>query len=57
MIATPKTDLFGGVEVNDTFTVSIRAISTTQFKVNVYRVDQPGVAWAVNLRLASMAWQ
>ena len=57
VIVTPKTDLFGGGEVSDTIVASVRAISTTQFKVNAYRVDVAGGAWSVNLRLAWMAWE
>jgi hypothetical protein len=57
VVVTPKTDLFTGFEVDDTMVASIRAISPTQFKVNVYRVDSPGGSWSVNLRLEWMAWE
>jgi trimeric autotransporter adhesin len=57
VIVAPKIDLFGGNEIDDTFTVTVRAISTTQFKVNVYRVDTNGGGWSSNLRLAWQAWE
>jgi hypothetical protein len=57
VMVTPRMDLFGGFEVNDTVVVTVRAVSLTQFKVNAYRVDAPGGAWSTNLRLAWRAWQ
>jgi hypothetical protein len=57
VVVTPKTDLFGGSEVNDTMVASVRVVSATQFKVNVYRVDVAGGSWNVNLRLEWMAWE
>jgi hypothetical protein len=57
VIVTPKTDDFGGGPVNDTLVASVRQISTTQFQVNVFRVDMPSGAWSVNTRLAWIAWQ
>jgi hypothetical protein len=57
VIVTAKTDDFGGGPVNDTLVASVRSISTTQFQVNVFRVDIAGGAWSANTRLAWMAWQ
>jgi type VI secretion system VgrG family protein len=42
--------------VNDTFTVTVRSISTTACVVNVVRVDASG-GWSQSLRLNWMAWE
>lgn len=52
VVVTPKLDL----DVGDTFAVTIRSISTTQFRVNVYRVDIAGGSWSANVRLEWQAW-
>jgi hypothetical protein len=52
VVVTPKLDL----DVADTFAVTIRSISTTQFRVNVYRLDTLGGSWGANMRLAWQAW-
>ncbi|MBL8520103.1 MAG: hypothetical protein JNK75_05460 [Betaproteobacteria bacterium] len=57
VLVTPRFDLFGGGEVNDTVVATVRAISTTQFKVNVYRVDIAGGSWSANLNLVWQAWR
>jgi hypothetical protein len=38
-----------GTNANDTFVVSAREVTTTGFKVNIYRVDTPGASWTQNL--------
>jgi hypothetical protein len=57
VMVTPRMELFGGVEVNDTVMVTVRAVSTTQFKVNAYRVDAAGGSWSTDLKLVWSAWQ
>jgi hypothetical protein len=42
---------------NDTFAVTVRQVSTTQFVVNVYRVDIAGSTWGQSLKLNWYAWE
>jgi len=53
VVATP----FGELAYNDTFTCTVKQISTTQFVVNVYRTDSAGAAWGQNLKLNWYAFQ
>jgi 6-phosphogluconolactonase (cycloisomerase 2 family) len=45
-----------GENYNDVFAVTTRNITTSQFQVNVYRVDVPGGSWLQNLKLDWIAW-
>ncbi len=45
-----------GGDFQDTFAVTTTAISTTQFRINVLRLDGAG-GWGQNLQLDWMAWQ
>ena len=52
IFVTPYNDPnFDAGNDNDTFAVTIRRRSTTQFVVNVFRIDNPGGGWAQSLRL------
>jgi hypothetical protein len=48
---------YGQEDVPDTFAVSLRSVSSSQFKVNVYRVDIPASDWGQSLQLDWMAWE
>ncbi len=53
--ATAKNDP-GFANVNDTFVVSVRSISTTQVVFNIQRVDINS-GWSQQLRIEWMAWE
>ncbi len=53
VVATP----YGDLTYNDTFTCTVKQISTTQFVVNIYRTDSAGAAWGQNLKLNWYAFQ
>jgi hypothetical protein len=46
-----------GQDYNDVFAVTTRNIATTQFQVNVYRIDLNGNSWLQTLQLDWLAWQ
>jgi trimeric autotransporter adhesin len=46
-----------GQNYNDVFAVTTRNISTLQFSVNVYRVDNGGNGWSQNLLMDWIAWK
>jgi hypothetical protein len=48
---------YGELAYNDTFTATVKQISTTQFVVNIYRTDSSGAAWGQNLKLNWYAFQ
>ena len=48
---------FGELAYNDTFDVTVKQVSTTQFVVNIYRTDSAGAAWGQNLKLNWYAFQ
>jgi hypothetical protein len=48
---------YGELAYNDTFDVTVKQISTTQFVVNIYRSDSAGAAWGQNLKLNWYAFQ
>ena len=50
---TPRND--PSFNVNDTFAATLRNVTTTNFTVNIVRVDSPA-GWAQNLRLHWKAW-
>lgn len=57
---TPKVNVTprAGGDYSDTFAVTVRNVSTTQFSVNVFRVDPPaGQGWGQFLQLDWSAWQ
>lgn len=41
---------------NDVFVVITKEISTTQFKINIYRIDNPGASWGQNLQVDWIAF-
>jgi hypothetical protein len=41
----------------DVFVLSVRTKSTTQFQVNVYRIDNPGGDWNQNINIDWIAWE
>jgi hypothetical protein len=45
----------GSTNFNDTFAVTIRSVSTTQFVVNIQRVDNTTTGWGQNLLLSWIA--
>lgn len=53
--ATPRND-YPSWDVGDTFAVTLRRISTTQFVVNIFRVDDTG-GWSQSLKLDWVAWE
>ncbi len=42
---------------DDLFAVSVRTISTTQFAVNVYRIDNGGGSWGQWIKIDWFAWE
>jgi hypothetical protein len=57
VIVTPRGGTFGGSPVSDIFAASTRSVSTSQFVVNVYRIDNAGGTWSQTLQLDWLAWQ
>jgi hypothetical protein len=53
VIATAR----GQATYQDVFVVTTTQITTADFKVNVYRVDNGGLGWAQSLQLDWMAWE
>lgn len=54
VIVTVRTE--DGYAFNDVFVVTTKQITTTDFKINIYRVDSPGSAWGQNLQIDWFAW-
>jgi hypothetical protein len=46
-----------GAASDDLFVLSVRAKSTTQFQVNVYRIDNRGGTWTQNINVDWIAWE
>jgi hypothetical protein len=46
-----------GAASDDLFVLSVRAKSTTQFQVNVYRIDNRGGTWTQNINIDWIAWE
>jgi hypothetical protein len=46
-----------GADVDDTFVVTARDVRSSDFKINIYRVDMPGSNWVQSLVVDWLAWQ
>lgn len=49
--------VLNGSDDDSTFCVSIRTVSTTQAKVNIYRIDVPGGNWTQDIYLNWLAYE
>jgi len=45
-----------GYDITDVFIVTTKQITTTNFKINIYRVDSPGGSWGQDLQIDWIAW-
>ncbi len=53
--ATPVAQ--SGTDLPEVYSITVRRVTTTNFVVNIFRVDTSGAAWSQSLRVAYHAWE